>query len=51
MGAWQHIVAHYYQIANLELIARKPSASPATGFKKVHEQQQKDIVDRAFQKL
>ena len=51
MGAWQHIVAHYYQIANLELIARKPSASPATGFKKVHEKQQKDIVDRAFQKL
>ena len=50
MGAWQHIVAHYYKITDLTLISRKASASPATGFKKVHEQQQKEIVDKAFMK-
>jgi len=33
---------------DLEIIARKASASPATGFKKVHEAQQKDILDRVF---
>ena len=48
MGAWQHIVTHYYEVTNLKLIARKASASPATGFKKVHEKQQAEIVDKAF---
>jgi 2-oxoglutarate dehydrogenase complex, dehydrogenase (E1) component, and related enzymes len=49
MGAWQHIVSQYYRVAKLNLIARKESASPATGFKKVHDEQQKDIVNRAFE--
>ena len=31
-----------------DVIARKPSASPATGYNKVHVKEQKDIVARAF---
>ncbi|MEM9821180.1 MAG: 2-oxoglutarate dehydrogenase E1 component, partial [Bacteroidota bacterium] len=49
MGAWQHIVSQYYRITKLKLIARKESASPATGFKKIHDEQQQDIVNRAFE--
>ena len=47
MGSWQYILSNYHQ-KNLTLVSRKASASPATGFKKVHDQQQNDIVDRAF---
>ncbi len=31
-----------------DVIARKPSASPATGYNKVHVKEQKDLVARAF---
>ena len=53
MGAWQYMSAILINKeidldVTLNLVARKSSASPATGFKKVHDQQQKDIVDRAF---
>jgi 2-oxoglutarate dehydrogenase E1 component len=47
MGAWQYIWA-FYRPKNLKLVSRKSSASPATGFKKVHDQQQQDIIDQAF---
>ncbi len=47
MGAWQYILA-FYRKYDLELVARKSSASPATGFKKVHLAQQEDIILRAF---
>ncbi len=47
MGAWQYILA-FYRKFDLELVARKSSASPATGFKKSHEAQQLDIIRRAF---
>jgi 2-oxoglutarate dehydrogenase E1 component len=47
MGAWQYILA-FYRKYDLELVSRKSSASPATGFKKIHDQQQADIVERAF---
>ncbi len=47
MGAWQYILAFYRKL-DLELISRKSSASPATGYKKVHDREQQDIVDRAF---
>lgn len=48
MGAWQYI---YTNLANKEikLISRKSSASPATGFKKVHDTQQQDIAAEALQ--
>lgn len=47
MGTWQYILS-FYPEKGIKVVARKSSASPATGFKKVHDQQQKDIVDRAF---
>ena len=47
MGAGDFFFKHLKRF-DLELIARKPSASPATGFKKVHEAQQNDIVEKAF---
>ncbi len=49
MGAWRYILANYKD-KGFDVIARKHSASPATGFKKVHEKQQADIVKRAFKK-
>lgn len=48
MGAWQYFLS-YYRYKEMTLVARKSSASPATGFKKVHEKQQADIVRRAFE--
>lgn len=50
MGAWTYILRSYYQNKNLELVSRKPSASPATGFKKQHEKEQLKIVEAAFKR-
>ncbi len=47
MGAWQYILA-FYRNYNIDLIARKSSASPATGYKSQHDAEQSGIVDRAF---
>jgi 2-oxoglutarate dehydrogenase E1 component len=47
MGAWQYILA-FYRNYNIELIGRKSSASPATGYKKQHDAEQLSIVDRSF---
>ncbi len=55
MGAWLYINNMFHNEnldlgpVKLRLIARKSSASPATGFKKVHDSQQEDIVRRAFE--
>ncbi|MEZ5042892.1 MAG: 2-oxoglutarate dehydrogenase E1 component [Saprospiraceae bacterium] len=53
MGAWQYIYSMLVSTqvglnADLSLISRKSSASPATGYKKVHDQQQAEIVNQAF---
>jgi 2-oxoglutarate dehydrogenase E1 component len=53
MGAWQYMnnIFRSEEIGmsdELHLIARKSSASPATGFKTVHDAQQKEIVQKAF---
>ncbi len=48
MGAWVYIQS-VYPNEGFEVISRKASASPATGFKKIHDQQQKEIVDKAFE--
>jgi 2-oxoglutarate dehydrogenase E1 component len=48
MGAWQYVLSNFTGILDLKLISRKVSASPATGFKKVHDEQQAGIVDQAF---
>ena len=50
MGAWRYILA-FYRNYDIKLIARKSSASPATGFKKVHESQQNSIIQFAFRGL
>jgi len=35
---------------NIQIIARKASASPATGYKKAHDDQQQEIIESAFSK-
>ncbi len=46
MGPWMHMAMAFP--GKFEIVARKASASPATGFKKVHDNQQQAIVDKAF---
>ncbi len=54
MGAWQYInsMLKNPEVAmvddNLKFVARKSSASPATGFKKVHDEEQADLMKAAF---
>jgi 2-oxoglutarate dehydrogenase E1 component len=48
MGAWTYLL-RYDINKNMRLISRKSSASPATGFKKVHYQEQAAIIDKAFE--
>jgi len=50
MGAWQYMNSFSALGKDLRLVSRKSSASPATGFKKVHEKKQAEIVDAAFAK-
>lgn len=47
MGAWW-FVATTFGCGNIKVISRPQSASPATGFKKVHDKQQEDILKKAF---
>ena len=47
MGAWAYMRLKL-PFVDLKLISRKASASPATGFKKVHDATQKSIVEDAF---
>ncbi|MBI3500680.1 MAG: 2-oxoglutarate dehydrogenase E1 component [Bacteroidetes bacterium] len=51
MGAWGYLlrtVVPYLKGGQLKCIARPESASPATGSKKVHEVQQKEILEKTF---
>ncbi|MFM9143693.1 MAG: 2-oxoglutarate dehydrogenase E1 component, partial [Bacteroidota bacterium] len=47
MGAWTYML-RFEQNRNLKLIARKSSASPATGYSKIHEKEQQGLVEQAF---
>ena len=47
MGSWDYLM-RYWRRADIELISRSATASPATGFKKVHEKQQEELVKRAL---
>jgi 2-oxoglutarate dehydrogenase E1 component len=47
MGAWPYLI-NYFRRDNIECISRKASASPATGFKKIHDQQQDELIKTAF---
>jgi len=48
MGAWNFML-RYMRRELEDVISRKPSASPATGYNKIHVKEQKDLVARAFQ--
>ncbi len=47
MGAWTYILRKYRSNIH-EGIFRKPSASPATGYSKIHIQEQQEIISKAF---
>lgn len=47
MGCWNYIRG-LMQIDGLQLISRKASASPATGYKALHDKQQEEIINKAF---
>lgn len=47
MGSWTYMLRREENF-KLRLISRKASASPATGFSKVHAKEQAQIVDEAF---
>ncbi|WP_266367983.1 2-oxoglutarate dehydrogenase E1 component [Tellurirhabdus rosea] len=48
MGAYTFLLRSWPAV-RLKCVSRKSSASPATGFAKVHTQEQADIVRRAFE--
>ncbi|HEX8656826.1 MAG TPA: 2-oxoglutarate dehydrogenase E1 component, partial [Hymenobacter sp.] len=49
MGYWNYMLR--YMRRDLEdVISRKPSASPATGYNKIHVKEQKELIARAFDK-
>ncbi len=48
MGAWSFIKTMIEM--DFEVVARKIGASPATGYSKIHKEEQADLVKRAFSK-
>jgi 2-oxoglutarate dehydrogenase E1 component len=48
MGYWTYMVRMLYKDLSMDVIARKPSASPATGYHKVHVQEQTAIIEKAL---
>jgi 2-oxoglutarate dehydrogenase E1 component len=48
MGAYGFLLLNYSKAKYLQCIARPQAASPATGFSKVHEKEQKALVELAF---
>ncbi len=48
MGAWGFLLLNYNKAKYLQCIARPQAASPATGFSKLHEKEQKALVELAF---
>jgi len=49
MGPWRYVFSHL-KMTDARYIGRKAKASPASGFKKVHDKQQKQIINDAFKK-
>ena len=47
MGYWTYMMRVFGR-GSLEVISRKLSASPATGYLKVHNAEQADLIQRAF---
>ncbi|MFD2035832.1 2-oxoglutarate dehydrogenase E1 component [Belliella marina] len=48
MGYWNYILRMLYKELPMDVIARKMSASPATGYNKVHVEEQSNIVKKAL---
>lgn len=48
MGAWTYILSRLYKMKAMNCVARKLSASPATGYKKQHLKEQEEILNSAF---
>ena len=49
MGAWSFILRSFKEVP-LSLVSRNESASPATGYGKMHSEQQQNIINRVFEK-
>ncbi|HVA97400.1 MAG TPA: 2-oxoglutarate dehydrogenase E1 component, partial [Bacteroidia bacterium] len=50
MGAWTFMAMNFREVP-LKLISRPASASPATGYHVIHDQQQEQILEKVFQKV
>lgn len=50
MGAWSYLLRTCQDIS-FKVIARSESASPATGSHKTHEREQKELLNRVFEKV
>ncbi len=48
MGAWTYLLRWRELFADFDCVARKSSASPATGFAKTHAREQDEIVTKSF---
>lgn len=48
MGYWNFILRMFYKELRMDVIARKTSASPATGYNKIHIEEQATIVSKAL---
>ncbi len=48
MGYWAFMVRNLFKDIAMDVIARKPSASPATGYNKVHMEEQKSLLEKAL---
>ncbi len=49
MGGWTYMLRMFNKPEDLSVIARLSSASPSTGFSKIHAQEQAEIINRAFE--
>ena len=49
MGGWTFMLRMYKGAEPLQVIARESSASPSTGFSKIHAKEQAEIINRAFE--
>ena len=47
MGAWAFVLRSFREVQK-EIISRRATASTATGYYRVHQAEQKDIIERAF---
>lgn len=50
MGYWAYLLRTYYKRPGIHIAARKPSASPATGYAKIHAIEQENVIHSAFGK-